>query len=371
MALTDLPISFDYTRSRDSHITDHQRLHLESRQCVYSANYSTLQDALDDAVTKARPLIIEPKTHNLDTGLLLNNANNIHIFAYGATLNANSSMSSIFEMRDTTRCSWSGGRFNVPTGKTVDNAVYINRTSVQSSRNVFTDITVEGYYTVGIRVGKQTSGFQCDHMWFINTELIGRNQSGQIGAYIGDGVFGNCLNHTFTNFMSSSHDKHMVVDRTNVYVDKAFLDTSAVTDFDLNTYNFMISNCRSEEGKRFIVIPQSTANSNISLLNCLYNAQSLHSDGKWLSMGFGGCLKIDNVSVVNNPNGVTPNVFCNPGGSTDILTVIVDGLGAGGSNAAPYASAFNLTRTQAIVNSYSELTTGGAVSSIVVADRLP
>ncbi len=358
--LADIPTR-TLINTPQEHLTDSLRLHAHLKQSVYSGDYSTLQEAADDAASLGRPLVIEPKTHTVTTPLVINGASDLHVFAYRAKFAASGSLASLVEFKNCTRCSMHGGWLTIPDGSTVTNALYVYYDTAQSTRNNFYDMTIEGHYGVGVRVGKTNSIAQCDHHNFKNLELIGRDDSGQIGVYCGTDVYGNCLNHTFDNLMASHHDKHIVVSATNAYMSNVFFDTANV-DIDLRSTAFSIEGVRGEDSKRFMddggVV---NAGANISVRDVLWNAQSIHADGNWIKSNIAGSLTLDNVRVVNA--AVRPVISCQPGAPK---VVHVRGLTeGGGSTACPYSGAFNVNSNVTVKTaSYLELDTDGIVASI-------
>lgn len=298
MSLTDIPVRA-LTSTRQQHVDDHNRYRNYVLQAVNSLDYGTLQAAIDDAATYKRPLIIAPGTYTLSASMLMNNLSDVHVFAYGAKFTISGDLASLLDMRDCTRCSWQGGWFNVPTGRTVANAIYVYRDTLQASRNSFQDVTVDGDYTVGVRIGQQSNGGQCDHMYITNLEVMGHDLAGQVGVYVGDGVYGNCLNHTFNDLMCSHNETHVKVDATNPYLRNAFFDTS-VTDIVLNANVFSIRGGRSESATRFMSTGgPSGAVANVTIDDLEWHGEDIAADGEWIQHKLSGSLNLSNVRVLN------------------------------------------------------------------------
>lgn len=358
--LPDLPPTFNYQRTRDQHIADHGRIHRRLQQYVFSEDYPTLQAALDDVAQFRRPLVIAQKTYTLAAPLLLDNQRNVHIFAYGATVNPGANMPALLEMRDCTDCTVHGGRWNTGPNFQVDNAIYVYHETFQSSRCQFYDVTVEGHYGAGVRIGKMGQGGQCDHHTFTNLTTFGTMEAGQVGVYVGGGTYGNLLNHTFNDLKCSGNEKHVVVDATNVYIVGAFFDRSVV-DLQVNSPAFSIQNVRSEEATRFLVTGgPSGAPANISVRDVIWHGEQLAADGEWLQMKWAGSLLLEQVRVVNAP--VAPKVRGNPGAP---LVIHARGLTVGGGVPAPYSGAFAVSGNVTVkTDSYIELAADGRVLSI-------
>jgi len=355
----DLPIDVTAKRTRDQHIDDHKRLHRHIQQGVFSADYGTLQDAVNDAISKRRPLVIAPGTHTLTAPLVIAGGNALAVSAYGATLQAGADMAALVELRDCTRCTWRGGWLKVHEGRTVDNALYIYRHEGQCTRNAVYDLTIEGAYTTGVRIGRPGDCGQCDHMYITNVECIGRANAGQVGIYVGPGVFGNCLNHTFTNIMLSGHDTHAVIDATNTYWSGVFLDRASV-DFKVNATMLSIRGVRSEEAGRFIVTGGPAAfGASLSFEDIQWHGQKMADDGEWIQCALSGSLLLRNV-VVTNP-AVNAVIKTGPGAA---LLLRIDGL----TSKTAYTDALKVSaKTTVQTTHYVKLDAKGAVESITTA----
>lgn len=349
-----------FASTRQQHLDDQngyiRNMTLES---VNSLDYATLQLAAADAITFGLPLVIAPKTYT--ERLLISGASDLHVFAYGAKLVASGNITSLVELKNCTRCSWHGGWLAIPNGATVTNALYVYSDSGQSTRNTFYDMTIDGHYGAGVRVGEINNADQCDHHHFENIEFIGRDNVGQVGIYCGTDVYGNCLNHTFDDLMISHHDKGAVISAANAYLSNVFFDTNNV-DLYINSTALSLQNVRSEDSKRFMddggVV---NAGANISIRDVLWNAQSIHADGHWIKSNIAGALTLDNVRVVNA--AVRPVISCQTGAQK---VVHVRGLTeGGGAVACPYEGAFDVNGNVAVkTDSYLELNSDGIVASI-------
>jgi hypothetical protein len=299
--MADLPV--DVTgHSAEQHRQDSNEIHARLNAAIYSSSEASLNAAFIKAANLKRPLIITPGTYTLTalTAMLMNGLTDVHVSAHNVLFVAGADMPALFEMRDCVRCSWRGGWFRVPDNIAVPNAVYVNRDMVQATRNTFNDITVEGAYQTGIRIGKQGSGLQCDHMWFTNVECIGRGLPGQVGVYVGDGVWGNCLNHTFTNLMCTGHETHVKVDRTNAYITNGFFAYASETDLFLDATNFSLRGGRSEGSKRFIVTAgPSSGITQLTVSDYDWHGENIASDGEWIQHKTGGTLSLDAVRALS------------------------------------------------------------------------
>lgn len=320
MALVDLPTPTP-SRTRDEHIADHARLHGRTRGAVHSGDYATLQAAVDDANAKNRPLVIAPGGYVLSAPLRLDELRWLDIFAHGAILQAGGNMAAIVEVHGCRGCTWHGGRLKVPSGLVVDNALYIYHDTASCTRNAFYNLTIEGDYNVGVRIGKLDDGGQCDHMYFVNLECIGRELDGQIGIYVGTGRFANCLNHTFRNVMLSGHDTHVVASATNAYFDGVFMDRSNV-DWYVATTMFNARNIRSESAGRMLVTGgPATYAALLSFDDVIWHGDSIAQDGEFIRTYLAGSLRLRNISM-RHPL-VTPILHADPGAP---LVVDIDGF---------------------------------------------
>lgn len=355
MIINDLPVDIDSSRSRDLHQTDHERLHNELKRVIYSGNYNSFSDAIADANSTKRPLVIEPKTHTLTSSIAFNNMHNLNIFAYGARFDINADLTSVIDFKDCVRCNWYGGYFNTPSNRTVDNVFYIYRDSVQATHNTFNDIFIDGSQTVGIRIGKQASGLQCDHMFFNNIEISGENNPNQIGIYAGDGVFGNCLNHTFRNLMLSGHDQHIVIDATNGYFENLFFDTANIDIFAPSVTFATFKNIRSEGAKQFLVTGGSAGYlTHVSVDNVNFHAENLNDD--WLEYKLAGSLTLNDINITGNI--ATPIIRTSP---SNPLNINIDSL----SNNSDYEDIFTLNaQTTVDIKRYIKIDGSGSVLNI-------
>jgi hypothetical protein len=327
-----------------------------TRRVVYSDDYSTLQGAIDAAKSGSRPLIIAPGTHALSAPLVMDDCDLLHVSAYRATFSAVADMPAMLDMKNCTRCTWHGGRFDVPEGRTVDNAIYIYHDTSQSTRNAFYDVMIQGAYTVGIRVGQQGSGFQCDHMFFQNVECNGAGGAGQIGIYVGSGVHANCLNHTFRNIMCSGHGTHIHVDATNAYLDGVFLDRSDV-DFYVASTQFAVRNVRSEGAGRLLVTGGPAGyGAMLTLEDVLWNGQEIEADGEWIQAKLAGGLVLRKVTI-RNP-AYAPKISV---GATKPLRLQIDGMIAPVGHADMIDAAANVIVQR---SGYITLDVNGHVESI-------
>lgn len=307
MALAD-PAVRTFASSRQNHLDDHNRLRVESVQCVYSANYATPQAAIDDAITLKRPLVFEPVVHTLTAPLSILNAVYLSVSAYGATFQAGADLDALLNMEGTMRCVWRGGVFDVPAPYTAQNAVYVYHAEdgQSSSINTLRDVTITGRYVTGVRVGRADDTGQCDHAILDNSVLTGVEGVSLYGLYLGSGVFANNLNHVVTNLKASGHETHVHVSATNVALDGIFCDR-ATTDFFVGTTMFSLKNVRCEESQRFLVTSGPAGFSSlINVENVIWRGELLPEDGEWMQVKLAGHTSLKNVSIQGTT--VTPKI---------------------------------------------------------------
>lgn len=206
--VTDLPTTINGTRSRDDHIADHARLHLNLQQSVYSADYASLQLAIDDAISKNRPLTIAPGTQNIAAPLQVYGADRLSIINLGV-INPTVSMDKVFDVVGCANFSLSGGAIQIPAGVVVQDAIHIyNDTEITASltkRPYVGHIRISssaGYFVNGLRIGDGDNS-QCDHGLFERLNIGGSVSNSQRGVYL-HGGWGNNLSHTvFACFVSN------------------------------------------------------------------------------------------------------------------------------------------------------------------------
>lgn len=287
----------DWQVGQSGHAAEHNQIGLALNQVVYSANYPTLQDAIDTAASLTRPLIIEPKGHILSTPLLLDNLNGIHVFAYGATFVSSGNMAALLDMRDCIYSSWTGGHFQVNNGHVVDNAVYIHRENTRSSQCIFRDIHIQGDYSTGLRIGRLGDNLQCDDMTFSNTTLSGTGKPGQTGVYCGSNQYGNNLNHHFYKLASVDHETNVAIKLTNAYITGGEFGHAAV-DLDVDAVSFVCRNVRSESSKRFLQsLGYSSYLTQVTIEDVSWTGEQIAADGEWIQYYHAGNLRLNNVSI--------------------------------------------------------------------------
>jgi len=358
MADTEFPPR-DIGNTRDDHLLDHNRLHTQNSNVVYSGHFATLQEAVDAAIARGRPLVIAPGVHTLTAPLVIDRGYHLHIQAYGARIYAGANLTALVEMRDCVRCTWRGGWLWTTDNYTVGTMLYIYREDGQCTRNAIYDVNIDGHYTIGVRIGRATDPGQCDHMLLQNVECTGASiTAGRIGYYIGTGVYGNCLNHVVQHVLAAFHDTHVYIDATNVEMTGVYC-SMANTDFFVSASQFHVSGVRSEGSERFFVTAGPAGyGANLSVENVLWPAQELHADGQWIIGRLSGVLSLRNVTLYDAPDGVTPVIRGDPGVG---LLLDIDGL-VSTSTAANAVSA--TAKVQVSLRNYAQIGAGGSLIGI-------
>lgn len=361
--VTDLPTNVTVGRTRNQHIADHNHIHARMSDAVYSGHYSSLQSAVDDAITKRRPLVIAPRVHNLTEPLVIANAVDFHLFAYGARLQSATTMTALLEIVDTSYCSFHGLRLNATDTNTVDNMLYIRRDDGSSHNNTFYDTWVRGEYKTGIRIGAVNGdGYQCDDTLFIRTECNCTYTGGpSVGVYCGDGIWGNNMLHKIYGLSCTGHTTHLVIDRAPIQMDGGNFDRANLDIYYIG-YVGSISNLRCEESKQFLKSGSASSHGvQFMLNNCQWHGQE--QVGNWIDWRYAGVLRLNNVEARNAP--AQPVIYAQPGAP---LHIILDSLMCGGDAACPHETAFDVNANTTIVTrAYIELDSNGAVTSITSA----
>ncbi|MAU11132.1 MAG: hypothetical protein CL607_15035 [Anaerolineaceae bacterium] len=358
--LTDLPTNVSATRTRDQHFEDHNRIHERLKDAVYSGHYASLQAAVNDAITRGRPLIIAPGIHNLSQTLLIDGAINLHVFAYGSRIRSAASMTALLEVRDTARCSFHGLRLEATTDNVVDNMLYVRRDDGFSHNNAFYDTWVQGEYKIGIRIGTPGDGGQCDDTLFMRTECSCTYTGASTGVICGDGIWGNNMLHKFYGLSCSGHSTHFHISQAQTHLDGGNFDRA---DLDILYHGTtgIISNMRCEESKQFLVSGGvSTFGTQLTIENCQWHGQD--QGGNWIDWRQSGILKLNNVEARNAP--AQPVIYARPGAP---LHIVLDSLMCGGDAACPHESAFDVNaNTTVVTRAYIELDSDGAVDSVTI-----
>lgn len=325
---------------------------------IYSADYPSVQDAIDDAVLVARPLVIEPKLHTVTTPYTIQNAVDVSVSAYGATFRAGADLPRMLDMDGTARTTWHGGIFEIPSPYTVTDTIYIHREEGHfvSTINTFRDVQILGRYVTGVRVGRQGDTGQCDHALLDNLVLVGTDGVSLHGLYIGSGVYANNLNHVITNLRAAYHQTHVYVDGTNVHCDGVFTGYGE-TDFRVGSTMFSVKNVRSETAERFLITggPASYA-ANITIENVIFEAGLVPQDGEWLRLYLAGYTSVKNVVVANAP--VTAKIKAD---APAPLLLSVDGL----TSKSLYTEAIDANINTTVANrGYVQVAGNGIVEAV-------
>ena len=318
MSVIDFPTNITKSRSRDLHISDHNRIHQHMNQTVHSVDYNDLQTAVIDAIAKKRPLIIAPGSYRMTSPLLISDAHNLTVFAYGALLTCDVPLNALVEIKESQHVAWYGGMFKPQTE--TQNALYIHGGGTGLSNIKISDLMINGDYVTGIRVGEPNSGVQCDHIYFDNITLFGSwvagdsNDIGDCGIYLGSGRWANLLNLSVNRLNASGHNTHVHVDATSyVSLTNLGLDRSDTADILNACSNLVVQSARSEEAKRFLISSGTgTSIFMCTLSNIRFHAQEIASDGQWIKYYYAGGLTLNNIHAHNNPETVNPTVFVAP-----------------------------------------------------------
>lgn len=359
----DLPITIQPGRTREDHISDHEQLHRHNNSVIYSADFNSLNDAIQAAINNHRPVILAPKVHTLTEPIVITNAVNFALSAYGAELRAGANMDVLFDVVGGGYNSFRGLNLTTAEGVTVGDMLRVRSGAGWAHNNSFYDTWIQGSYTTGIRIGAVADASnQCDDTLFVRTELNSAH-AGSIGVHAGNGLHANNLLHKFYALTCSGHSTHFRVDATSVHIDGANFDRAEL-DFDIGATRCYAAHVRSEESTQFVKSRgPGTYGAQAAFVNCQWYGENSILSGRWIEWYQAGSLRLQDCTVLGSP--MQPVVYASPSAS---LHIIVDGLMCGAAVSVPHATAISVNnKTTVTTRSYTELDITGAVVAQVIA----
>lgn len=339
----------------------HDALRAADALAVRSNWHSDLQSAVDAAISRRVPLIIEPGARVVNEPIRVYDTSNLFVSAHRASLTANSTLPSVLDISGAAFCRFDG--LHVVCNAPVERAVYIHNrdeAALVTTSNLFTSLFVQGQYDVGVRVGAPSDTSQCDMMRFIHLVLSGDEQRNPIGLYLGSDVHANNLIHSAWGVNAHGHAEHVRISGTNATVEACSFDRSSVADVVLSTaWMVSLRGIRSESGKR-LIDSSATAGvaAQVSLSDAEMWAQDLHSDGGWLVFNKGGVLRLSNIKVLHAPIAGVVRAAPPASLALDISGLITD---------APIQNAFDINvNVHGQCNGYVQIENGApqSVSSV-------
>lgn len=293
-----------------------------------------LQDAIDFAIVNNIELRFNPGTYKISSPLIIKpNKNTFRMIGqmFNTIITTSVSMDSMLDVNQMAYGEISGFRLICNSASAiVDKMLYYywdGQTGTRTTtRNTIKDIAISGRFRTGIKIGKDTTGVQCDKTLFENITVNGVYTEGladiyQYGIECGDGVSANNMLHTFVNL-------DVINCKFGFYNNRCAHINIQTASFSINELDFLnisprimiLNNVRSEDAGKFLVatVGGSTFGEMLSITNCNFsspeNALSLWANGTsnpnnyLMELTQGGSYIVDNFFVGGLPTGVVPKI---------------------------------------------------------------
>ncbi len=241
-------------------------------------------------------------------------------------------------------------------------------TSRSSTATAFRRIDVRNLkYVNGFAFGLSSAAYQVDNVTVEKCSATGQWVSGdttwwQHGFISGSGSHGNPVNHDYVGCVASSNRYNCWANATNVHWFGGSVGGAEADFRQTGSRPFSAEGFRSELSQRlFSQAGGAGYLTPVSLRDVLFAANSLHADGRIISMGYGGELTLDNIVV--EPNGTNPHVYYAASAARP-LTVSVRNCRSRTAIGSFFVSANANSQLTALVNGYIQYdATGLAVAT--------
>lgn len=295
---------------------------------------SAIQTAINYAISNGVELWFNKGVYKISAPLVINPNKNTFIMKgqfFDTQIVTSSTLDSMLDINRMAYGEISGFRLsNISGSNIVDKMINYYWDGVGGTRsvtqNIFKDIYIDGRFRVGMKIGKDGTGVQCDNTLYERVIINGafhNNQSSttiyQVGVECGDNVFANNLLHNFVNLT-------IVGCKTGFYCNNAGYVTLSQASFSLNEMDFNIesvtsfsmNNFRSENAGSFLkaVTGGATFGNKITITNSGFtspqSALSLWASGTSnpnnyiMQLSQGGTYIVDNFNIEGLPTGVVP-----------------------------------------------------------------
>ena len=324
---------------RDEGDTAHPDMHTHIDEAlngaIYAANYTDLQDALDDAVTYQVPLVIGPNPNHvsgeweIDTGLLVTGATGLHIVGqagYRTVIRATTTMDTLIELNGCNYSSISNLYLTTAAvGVTVGKMLHVTHTpGVNTSSQILINrMQVGGTYVTGIHVGEPTSTGQVDTVTLMNCIVQGDYDLDDVsgnwlyGVYLGSNAWGNHLEYRLYTVDITGVQTCVYVAATSAYIVNGSWGRAAVGVYN-NAFRLIIDSIRTDGNMtHFMESPTGafTRSGLTELRNIEFNLTSEDwepADNIWMIYGLNGSLRLINVYCSWRHDGISPQITIEP-----------------------------------------------------------
>lgn len=247
-----------------------------------------------------------------------------------------------------------------------DSTLSANSSSGCTFRNfvVYQNITHRIGFAIGVNNADQVDGSSYHNIilhgaWTGTVNQYGAVTSGntltyQYGIKIGNGGYGNNIDHVFFNCNPNAYARGYYGDAANYAVYGSQIGVNGVDFYISPSVYTTIQSVRSEGSQRLI----STTGGGGSFVGTLSDIQfvgdAAHADGIILSWALSGDLTIRGLSMINIRGGVTASMaFVGYAG----LTVVIDGVVMPTPWATAFATAYNVKLVPLAFTQYDPVTT--------------
>lgn len=254
---------------------------------------------------------------------------------YGKVLEINGSLRGLFaDFLVIGYNGWAGASVTSAVALDWDPAI----ASQSSSGNMFSRVVVRNLtYVYAFGIGLDTANRQTDNTGYYDCSVEGNWAAGNVTTFqaaywVGNGAWGNILNHNFYS-CSASYNRYnwRAYSITGFSVHGGSSGAAEVDFFLAIGASALVDTVRCESSTRMITTGINAATATLTVRECSFQSSAVAADGQVIQFGYPGSIIIDNVFMspsVNVP--VTYRATCTAG-SPSIAQVIV----RGGASATP------------------------------------
>ena len=231
-------------------------------------------------------------------------------------------------------------------------------TQRSATTNTFRNIAVRGLkYVTAFGFGLESGTLQLDQVTVEKCQAFGQWTAGettwwQNGFVSGSGTHANPLNHNYFGCVANQNRYNVYANACNTTWIGGALGY-AESDFrQLGTLELSASDFRSESSQRLLL--QNGGASYLSsaiLRNIRFTANAIHADSRFVSMGYGGNLIIENVFVTEH--AATPAIYFQQA-SNRTLNVMVRGLRTRSAIESLFTSSGSTAPLSVLIEGYTQ-----------------
>lgn len=186
-----------------------------------------------------------------------------------------------------------------------------------SSVNHFQGIAVRDLkYVNAFAFGLNSAGFQVDQVTVEKCGAYGKWVSGettwwQNGFVSGSGTHGNPLNHDYSGCLANGNRYNLWANACNAYWWGGCMGFAEADIRHTGARPISVGGFRSETSKRLLLqTGGSSYLSAVSLRDIYWSTDSMHTDGRFISMGYAGELTMDNIVLTEYESpGSNPSLY--------------------------------------------------------------